>query len=182
MGFHRPRGERMLADGVPYDKLDLVELRRAIGVVMQHPPLFAGTILENVSYGCPEATPDDIARAARLALADEFIKKLPRGYDTHVGEDGALLSGREAQRIALVRALLRRPRMLILDEPTKNLEGAVIDRLMTNLRSVEERPAIVTISHDEKALRHADYLYWLEDGVIHPIVPDAAGPGATIRT
>lgn len=182
LGFYQPRGGRMLADGVPYDELDLAELRRAIGVVMQHPTLFAGTILENVSYGRPEATPDDIARAARLALADEFIEKLPRGYDTHVGEDGALLSGGEAQRIALARALLRRPRMLILDEPTNHLESAVIDRLMTNLRTVEERPAIVTISHDVKALRHADYLYWLEDGGIRLIVPDAAGPGARIRT
>jgi len=182
MGFYRPRGGRVLADGVPYDELDLVELRRAFGVVMQHPTLFAGTVRENVSYGCPGATPTDIARAARLALADEFIEKLPRGYDTHVGEDGALLSGGEAQRLAIARALLRRPRTLILDEPTNNLEETVVARLMTNLRAVEGRPAIVTISHDEKARRHADCVYWLQDGVIRPLGPDASGARSAVRT
>jgi ATP-binding cassette subfamily B protein len=176
LGFYRPRAGRVLADGVPYDQLDVLALRRSFGIVMQHPTLFAGTVLENLAYGCPEATPGDIARATRLALADEFIDRLPRGYDTHVGEDGALLSGGEAQRIAIARALLRRPRLLILDEPTNNLGVAVFDRLMRNLRTVEEPPAIVTITHDDKARRHADRLYWLEDGVLRPL--PSAVPGA----
>jgi ABC-type multidrug transport system fused ATPase/permease subunit len=183
LGFYRPLGGRVLADGVPYEDLDLVELRRAIGVVMQHPTLFSGTIRENISYGCPDATPCDIRRAAGIALADEFLERLPSGYETQVGEDGALLSGGEAQRIAIARALLRRPRVLILDEPTNHLQSAAVDRLMSNLGALEERPALVIISHDREAWRHAQHLYRLENGVIrrHDAVALAGtdGGGAT---
>jgi ABC-type multidrug transport system fused ATPase/permease subunit len=180
LGFYRPRGGRVLADGVPYDEIDLAELRRSIGIVMQQPVLFAGTILENLAYGCPGASAEDVARAARLALAEEFIERLPNGYDTYVGEDGALLSGGEAQRLALARALLRRPRMLILDEPTNNLAADVIDRLMTNLRGLDGQPSIVIISHEDKALRHADYRYWLEGGGIRLMAPGAVAQDAPV--
>jgi ATP-binding cassette, subfamily B, bacterial len=178
LGFYQPAGGRVLADGIPYDELDLVELRRAMGVVMQHPTLFSGTILENIAYGCPDATLDDIRRAARIALADEFVENLPDGYDTQVGEEGTLLSGGEAQRIALARAFVRRPRLLLLDEPTNNLEGPLVDRLMNNLRALDEQPAIVTISHDREALRSAQEVYRLENGLIRRLdAPPAGSPG-----
>jgi len=178
LGFYRPQGGRLLADGIPYDDLDLAELRRAFGVVMQHPTLFAGTIRENIAYGCPEATLDDIRRAARIALADEFVEKLPDGYNTQVGEQGVLLSGGEAQRIAIARACVRRPRVLLLDEPTNNLEGSVVERLMENLRPLEGRPALVTISHDRDALRHARELYCLDNGVIRKLDGMPSGTGS----
>ncbi len=178
LGFYRPQRGELRADGVPYDHLDLVELRRRIGVVMQHPTFFAGTVRENITYGYPEATMDAIARAARLALADEFIRRLPRAYDTPIGEGGILLSGGEVQRIAIARALLRRPKLLILDEPTNHLESAAIHRLLENLAALEERPGVLMISHDRDVIGHADHLYRVADGILVPhglhAVPHAA--------
>ena len=168
LGFYRPLRGEVRADGVPYDRLDLVELRRRMGVVMQHPTFFAGTVLENISYGYPEATMDEVLRASRLALADEFIRRLPQAYDTPIGEEGILLSGGEVQRIAIARALLRRPRLLILDEPTNHLESAVIHRLLENLSTLEERPAVLIISHDREVLGFADHLYRVESGILVP--------------
>ena len=168
LGFYRPQQGALRADGVPYDRLDLVELRRHIGVVMQHPTFFAGTIRENITYGYPEASADEMVRASRLALADDFIRRLPQGYDTPIGEEGVLLSGGEVQRIAIARALLRRPRLLILDEPTNHLEGGLIHRLIDNLKSLEERPAILIISHDREVLRHAAHVYRVEGGTVLP--------------
>ena len=168
LGFYRPLRGELRADGVPYERLDLTDLRRRIGVVMQHPTFFAGTVRENISYGYPEATTDEIVRASRLALADEFIRELPRGYDTPIGEEGILLSGGEVQRIAIARALLRRPKLLILDEPTNHLERAMIHHLLQNLATLDDRPGVLLISHDRDVLDHADQLYRLEDGMLMP--------------
>ena len=180
LGLYRPLRGELRADGVPYHRLDLVELRRRVGVVMQHPTFFAGTVRENIAYGCPEATADEIARAARLALADEFIRKLPRAYDTPIGEEGILLSGGEVQRIAIARALLRNPRLLILDEPTNHLENAAIHRLLENLAALETRPAVLIISHDREVLGYADQIYRIERGILRSRdggVPYAASVG-----
>jgi ABC-type multidrug transport system fused ATPase/permease subunit len=166
LGFYRPQRGTLSADGVPYERLDLVELRRRIGVVMQHPAIFAGTVRENIAYGWPEATMEEIAHAARLAQADEFIRALPQGYDTPIGEEGMMLSGGEVQRIAIARALLRRPRLLILDEPTNHLEGAAVKRLLETLSSLAERPGVVIISHDREVLRYVDRVYQLEGGML----------------
>jgi ABC-type multidrug transport system fused ATPase/permease subunit len=164
LGFYRPQRGTLRADGVPYERLDLGELRRQIGVVMQHPTFFAGTVRENITYGYPEATDDEVTRAARLALADEFIRKLPQGYDTPIGEEGILLSGGEVQRIAIARALLRRPRLLILDEPTNHLENPAIHRLLDNLATLEEGPGVLIISHDREVQGFADVLHRVENG------------------
>jgi ABC-type multidrug transport system fused ATPase/permease subunit len=178
LGFYRPLRGEVRADDRPYDRLDLVELRRRIGVVMQHPTFFAGTVLENITYGCPEADMDEVVRAARLALADDFIRRLPQGYDTPIGEEGILLSGGEVQRIAIARALLRRPRLLILDEPTNHLENAVIHGLLENLSTLDDRPGVLIISHDRDVLRYADRVYRIENGLLaaHTVqaVPRAA--------
>ncbi len=179
LGFYRPERGKLRADGVPYDRLDMKELRRGIGVVMQHPAFFAGTILENITYGNPEASRADVMRAAGLAFADEFIRKLPLGYDTPIGEEGMLLSGGEVQRIAIARALLRRPRLLVLDEPTNHLEHAVIRRLMQNLTTLDDRPAVLVISHDREVLHDMDRVVRIADGALvtaTPIpLPQAAG-------
>ena len=111
---------------------------------------------------------EEIVRASRLALADGFVRELPRGYDTPIGEEGILLSGGEVQRIAIARALLRRPELLILDEPTNHLERATIHRLLENLATLDERPGVLIISHDRDVLDHADQLYRIEGGVLTP--------------
>jgi ABC-type multidrug transport system fused ATPase/permease subunit len=164
LGFYRPQRGELRADGVPYERLDLVGLRRQVGVVMQYPAIFAGTVRDNITYGSPDATAEDVARAARLALADDFIGRLPRGYDTPIGEDGVLLSGGEVQRLAITRALLRRPKLLVLDEPTNHLEHAAIHRLLDHLAHLEESPAVLIITHDRDVLGFADTLYRVEGG------------------
>ena len=166
LGFYRPQRGEVRADGVPYDRLDLPALRRRIGAVMQHPSFFAGSLYANIAYGAPDATLEDVRRAARLALAEDFVSALPAGYDTAIGEGGVLLSGGEAQRIAIARALIRRPRLLLLDEPTNHLERALIDRLLANLATLEERPAVLVISHDRDLLRHAAAHYRLAEGTL----------------
>jgi ATP-binding cassette subfamily B protein len=168
LGLYRPLRGTLRADGVSYDRLDLVELRRGIGVVMQHPTFFAGTVRDNITYGYPEATQEEITVAARLALADEFIQALPQGYDTPIGEGGMLLSGGEVQRIAIARALLRRPKLLILDEPTNHLEHAAIHRLLDNLAGLDQRPGVLVISHDREVLGYADRIHRLADGLLMP--------------
>ena len=168
LGFYRPARGELRADGTPFDRLDLVELRRGIGVVMQHPSFFAGTVRENITYGYPEATTEQIERASRLALADGFIQSLPQGYDTPIGEEGILLSGGEVQRIAIARALLRRPQLLILDEPTNHLETAAIHQLLDHLAGLDQRPGVVIISHDPEVLGYADRIYRLDAGQLTP--------------
>ena len=170
LGFYSPLTGRLYADDVPYEEVDVAHLRKQIGVVMQDPALFSGTILENISYGSPEADRKQITRAARLAMADDFIRKLPEGYDTHIGEDGVLLSGGERQRLSLARALLRRPKLLILDEPTNHLDRAAVGQLLDNLDDLDDRPAILMISHDMNVVRHAHEVYRLEKGVLTPYI------------
>ncbi|MFA5205704.1 MAG: ABC transporter ATP-binding protein [Lentisphaeria bacterium] len=171
LGFYAPHQGRLYADGVPYEELDQTELRRAIGVVMQNPPLFSGTILENLAYGIPDADRDRIAWACQVALADDFIRQLPAGYDTQIGDDGILLSGGERQRLAIARALLRRPRLLILDEPTNHLDHDTVSRLMNRLDHLEEHPAILLVSHDRGVVAHAPEVYELDKGTLRRVSP-----------
>ena len=164
LGFYRPISGSLYADEVPYEDIDIVQLRRQIGVVMQDPALFAGTILENITFGSLDIEREHVLHAAKLAMADDFILKLPEGFDTNIGEDGVLLSGGERQRLALTRALLRRPKLLILDEPTNHLDKDAVARLLDNLDALDERPAILMISHDMSIVSTADEVYLLEEG------------------
>lgn len=166
LGFYRPYFGSLYADDVPYEDVDIVHLRRQIGVVMQDPALFSGTILENISYGSFNVDKEQIAHAAKLAMADDFIRRLPEGFNTHIGEDGVLLSGGERQRLALTRALLRRPKLLILDEPTNHLDRAAVGQLLDNLDALDECPAILMISHDMSIISTADEVYRLEEGCL----------------
>jgi ATP-binding cassette subfamily B protein len=156
-------------------------LRHSLGVVMQDPLLFPGTIWENIVYGTPHATRDQVARAAQAATAHEFIERLSKGYDTFMGEDGMLLSGGQRQRIALARALMRQPSLLILDEPTNHLDATAITTLMANLKSLRPRPAILIISHDPQVSHQAEEVYELRDGTLMPLLrllvqqPELAG-------
>jgi len=164
LGFYRPQKGRLFAEDCPYDDLDVVHFRRQIGVVTQDPIIFPGTVLENITYGSSEADTDQVVRAAELAIAHEFILRLPEGYDTFVGERGVLLSGGQRQRIAVARALLRRPQLLILDEPTHHLDKAGVHELMGNLKGLEQAPSILIISHDVDIVDAADQFYYLKEG------------------
>jgi ABC-type bacteriocin/lantibiotic exporter with double-glycine peptidase domain len=168
LGFYRPQAGALLADGVPYDRLDLPHLRRQIGVVMQEALLFPGTVWDNLTYGFEDAAPETVERAAEWAAASELLRSLPEGYATPVGEHGVLLSGGQRQRLAIARALLREPRLLILDEPTNHLDAATVDTVMGNLRRLPQRPAILLISHDPGVVRGADRVYHLREGRLAP--------------
>jgi ABC-type bacteriocin/lantibiotic exporter with double-glycine peptidase domain len=163
-GFYRPRTGCMLADGHPYDDIDIAELRESIGVVMQEPMLFSGTIFENLVYGSPSATLQDVEWAARIATAHEFIVALPRSYETIIGEAGVLLSGGQRQRIAIARAILRRPRILLLDEPTNHLDIASVARVTANLHELPDAPTIIVVSHDRHVVRNFDAVYAINNG------------------
>ena len=175
LGFYRPQSGRLYADGHPFDELDLADLRRQIGVVPQDPIIFPGTVSENIAYGCDEATTDRVIRAAQRAVAHEFIDRLAQGYDTFVGENGMLLSGGQRQLIAIARALVRQPTLLILDEPTNHLDEATVGRLISNLTAMADRPTTLVISHDPRVLSVAHRTYGLWDG---RIVDTARPPGA----
>jgi ATP-binding cassette subfamily B protein len=165
LGFYRPDGGRLQAGGVDYDRLDIAALRRRFAIVDQDPILFAGTIAENIAYGDPWAGAERVQAAARAATADGFIAALPGGYDTRVGDEGGLLAGGERQRIAIARALLREPDLLILDEPTTSLDQESVEALLAALRSVANERAILVISHDPTVVEAADRVYRLADGV-----------------
>ncbi|MEP7359424.1 MAG: ABC transporter ATP-binding protein, partial [Anaerolineales bacterium] len=163
LGFYRPQAGQVYAGEVPYDEIDVIDLRRQMGVVMQDSILFPGTIKDNIQYGSAQASQAEIVWAAEMSTAHEFVRLLPNGYDTAVGEHGVLLSGGQRQRIALARALMRRPRLLILDEPTNHLDQAAIARFMANLHGLPAAPAILIISHSQEVIADADEVYLLED-------------------
>jgi ABC-type bacteriocin/lantibiotic exporter with double-glycine peptidase domain len=164
LGLYRPDAGRVLADGVPFDELDVRHLRRRIGVVLQDPVIFPGTIADNIAYGRPDAEPEEVRRAARWSTADSFIDKLPEGYETEVGDEGGLLSGGQRQRIAIARALIAHPALLILDEPTTHLDDRSIDQLIANLNEFPGAPTLLMISHDPAVARAVESVVYLRDG------------------
>ena len=164
MRFYDPTEGQILLDGIDLRDYNLGDLRRQFGIVLQEPVLFSSTIAENIAYGRPEATREQIAEAARLANAHEFISGLPAGYDTMVGERGMRLSGGERQRISLARAFLLDAPVLILDEPTSSVdiktEGVIIEAMN---RLMEGRTTFL-ISHRLEALTGCDMQIELEKG------------------
>ncbi len=153
-------------DGIDVRELSLRDLRRQIGLVLQEPFLFFGTIKENVSYGRPEASQEEIEAAARAALAHDFIMKLPQGYDSVVGERGQLLSGGERQRISIARALLVNPRILILDEATSSVDNETEREIQLALDNLVKGRTTIAIAHRMTTLQQADRLIVLDHGRI----------------
>src|SRR3954447_11214852 len=173
LGLYRPDEGAVLADGVAFDGVDIHSLRRRIGVVLQDPPLFPGTVRDNIAFGEPDATDEAVSRAATAATAARFIEELPLGYDTPVGDEGELLSGGQRQRIAIARALLREPRLVILDEPSTSLDRHATDALLQNLRSLPEAPAVLLVTHDDVVARTAERTIAIRDGRI--VEPQRSG-------
>jgi ABC-type multidrug transport system fused ATPase/permease subunit len=166
MRFYDPKEGAVLIDGQKIKNVDIVSLRSALALVPQDPSLFHRSLLENIRYGRPDASDDEVIAAARLANCDEFISVLPLGYETLVGERGVKLSGGERQRVAIARAFLRNAPILILDEATSSLdsesEGLIQDAL---LRLMQGRTTIV-IAHRLSTIRHMDRIVVMEEGKI----------------
>lgn len=153
-------------DGVNIKNIRLTDLRRRIGAVLQDPFLFNGTIADNIAYGKPDATPDEIIRAARAANAHEFIIRMPDGYDTVVGERGARLSGGERQRISIARAILHDPAILILDEATASVDTETEQQIQEAIFRLIAGRTTFAIAHRLSTLRHANRLLVLDHGKV----------------
>ncbi len=166
MGFYRPQSGIVCADDQPLEALDMRGYRQQIGVVTQDPILFSGTVAENIAYGTPHATREQLQAAALRANVHDFIMTLPDGYATLIGENGARLSGGQRQRIAIARALLKQPALLILDEPTNHLDERSRQHIMRALRDMPNAPTIIVISHQDDLLTQADRRYVLRDGAL----------------
>lgn len=164
--FHEPDAGVIKIDGMDYRDIPLQELRRQVGLVLQEPFLFNGTIAENISYGKPDAAFEDIIAAAKDANAHQFILDKPDGYDTLVGERGAQLSGGERQRISIARAILHNPRILILDEATSAVDVETEKQMQEAIGRLIKGRTTFAIAHRLATLRHATRLIVLDKGQI----------------
>ncbi len=157
---------QILIDGVDVREYDVESLRRQIGVVLQEPFLFHGTVASNIAYGHPGATIDEIIAAAKAANAHDFIVGFPDGYDTMVGERGHTLSGGERQRISIARAILNNPKILILDEATSSVDTETEKLIQEALDRLIANRTTIAIAHRLSTLRKADRLVILDKGAI----------------
>jgi ATP-binding cassette subfamily B protein len=156
-------------DGRDVRDVELKSLRDQIGVVLQDPFLFNGTVGDNIAYGKPGASLDEIVAAARAAHAHDFLMNLPHGYDTVVGERGTRLSGGERQRVSIARAILRDPRILILDEATSSVDTETEVKIQEALERLIRGRTTFAIAHRLSTLRHANRLLILDKGAIAEI-------------
>jgi ABC-type multidrug transport system fused ATPase/permease subunit len=166
MAFNRPLSGRVLIDGRDLATVRLRDFRSHLGVVLQDNFLFDGTIADNIRYGRPDATLDEIAAVSRIAHADEFIEGFEKAYDTVVGERGVKLSGGQRQRVAIARAILADPRILVLDEATSSLDSESEALIQDGLRSLRRGRTTFVIAHRLSTIRSADQILVVEHGEI----------------
>jgi len=164
--FYDPHAGSVKIDGVDIRDYKLNGLRQHVGFVLQDTVLFRGTIRENIAYGRAGATEDEIIQAAKLANADEFIQRMPHGYDSPVGERGLTLSGGQRQRIGIARALIRNNPILILDEPTAALDTESEKLVIEALERLMKGRTVITIAHRLSTIRDADKIIVLKGGVV----------------
>jgi ATP-binding cassette, subfamily B, multidrug efflux pump len=156
----------VLIDGRPIRDFKLEELRRAIGFVPQETFLFSNTIQDNIAFGTPEATLEDVERAAETAHIRTEVLEFPKGFETMVGERGVTLSGGQKQRTAIARAVIREPKILILDDALASVDTYTEDQILSGLRRVMQGRTTIFISHRVSTARHADQIAVLVEGQI----------------
>jgi ATP-binding cassette subfamily B protein len=164
--FYDPTRGRVLIDGVDLRNLHVDDLRRNIGLVFQETFLFSHTVAANIAFGHPHATREQVIRAARLACADDFIERLPQGYDTVLGEGGMDLSGGQRQRLAIARALLLDPAILLLDDPAAAIDPHTEQEILAAMSHAMQGRTTFVVAHRLSTLRHADSVIVLDDGRI----------------
>lgn len=166
MGLYRPDSGRILVDGVSQEELDMRWLRRNTAIVMQESILLSGSVTDNLRFARVEATDEEVRMAARMAQAEEFIDRLPQGFDTLIGERGVTLSGGQRQRLAIARAVLRNPAILILDEPTSALDYESERLIQRALDDLSEGRTVITIAHRLSTIRNSDRIVVLQGGCL----------------
>ncbi len=166
MAFNRPKAGRILIDGRDLTTIRLRDYRSQLGVVLQDNFLFDGTIVDNIRYGRPEATLDEVRAVSRVAHADEFIEGFEKKYDQVVGERGVKLSGGQRQRVAIARAILADPRLLVLDEATSSLDSESEALIQDGLKALRQGRTTFVIAHRLSTIRSADQILVLEHGEI----------------
>ncbi len=164
--FYDPSAGTVLVDGIDVRDYRLQALRDQIGYVLQETVLFRGTVRDNIAYGREGATEEEIVEAAKLANADEFIARMPNGYQTLVGDRGDTLSGGQRQRIGIARAIIRNNPILILDEPTAALDTESERLVIEALERLMKGRTVLTIAHRLSTIRDADKIIVLKDGVV----------------
>ena len=166
LGFNMPTAGECLVDGKDITALDLISYRRQVGVVLQDSYLFSDTVAGNIALGDTQPEMNAVREAARLSSADDFIVRLPLGYQTLLGEKGVKVSGGQRQRICIGRALYRRPRILIFDEATSALDNESEQRIQQNMKSILSGKTAIVIAHRLSTVRDADYICFCENGAV----------------
>ncbi|KAJ3309176.1 ATP-binding cassette sub- B member 10, mitochondrial [Boothiomyces sp. JEL0838] len=165
--FYDPEHGSITIDGVPLGEIDPVWMRESLmGLVSQEPTLFSDTVKENIRYGKPDATDEEVIEAAKKANAHSFITSFPQGYDTHLGDRGQQISGGQKQRIAIARALLKNPRILVLDEATSALDNASEILVQEALDRLIQGRTVITIAHRLSTIQKADRIFMLGKGKV----------------
>ena len=164
--FYEPQSGRILLDGCDIRELTQESLRRQIGLVQQDVFLFGDSVRYNIAYAKPDATADEVQAAAKAAAADEFIQKLPDGYDTEVGERGVKLSGGQKQRLAIARVFLKNPPVVVLDEATSALDNITEQQIQRELDELAVGRTTLIIAHRLSTIRHADKIVVLDEGAV----------------
>lgn len=167
--FYEPVSGEIVLDGEDVGALPLHELRRTVGYVEQDSPVMAGSVRSNLLYTSPDATEEDLERVIDLASLRPFVKQLPRGLETEVGDGGVMLSGGERQRTAIARVLLARPRVLLLDEVTSQLDAANELALRETLMRVSEERTVFVIAHRLSTVVDADRILVLDGGRVRGV-------------
>ena len=165
--LYDPQKGTVRVDGIPVQEYPMEHLRDAIAVVLQKNTLFSGTLLENLRWGKEDASMEEVREACWIACADEFIERLANGYDTEMGQGGVHVSGGQKQRLCIARALLKRPKVLILDDSTSAVDTATEGKIRKRME--ESLPGVtkIIIAQRISSVRHADQIIILDDGKIH---------------
>ncbi|WP_310615547.1 ABC transporter transmembrane domain-containing protein [Limnohabitans sp.] len=164
MRFHDPQSGRIVLDGLPIEQMSLHDLRDHMAIVPQEPVIFSGTVIQNIRYGRPEASLEEVHAAAQAAYAQEFIAELPEGFDTYLGDRGVRLSGGQRQRIAIARAILKNPPLLLLDEATSALDAQSEKMVQAALDKAMVGRTTLVIAHRLATVQRADVIWVLERG------------------